>query len=96
VRQTPGTEATQHRAVRSPQRGCVRDAGRIIHRARGLRAHAKHPVGVAVEAERLWHKVCRASEEILTPHTSIYITSTSPSAQCPAMVRKPVKEIQLR
>jgi hypothetical protein len=28
-------------------------AQRIVHRARGERAHARHPVGVAVEAERL-------------------------------------------
>ena len=30
--------------------------------------------------------------QVLAPHTSIYITSTSPSAQCSAMVCKPVKK----
>jgi hypothetical protein len=29
VGQTPGTEARHHRAVRSPQRGCVRVAGQV-------------------------------------------------------------------
>jgi hypothetical protein len=37
-----------------------------------------------------------APEVILTLHTSIYITSTSPSAQCSAKVCKPVKKISLR
>jgi hypothetical protein len=41
-------------------------------------------------------EVCRAPGEILTSHTSIYITSTSPSAQCSAMVCKPVKKIPLK
>jgi hypothetical protein len=31
-----------------------------------------------------------------SPATSIYITSTSPGAQCFAMVCKPVKKIPLR
>ena len=29
VRHTPGTEARNHRAVRAPQRGCVRVAGQV-------------------------------------------------------------------
>jgi hypothetical protein len=58
VRQTPGTEAIHYRAVRSPQRGCVRVAGQV-------EAVAFEQLGWSVSSP---HALLNVARRLLNPH----------------------------